>query len=134
LASQANRWMMEDSHPLTTSVWAEYLGFPNLSKRIDEWCTQQKPPQHIFLANPQLTDWVPDVHRNKQTDREWFFTKFQEKMDNLGWNYEVLSGNWNERTLQAENSLHQLIRMWKTQPLEDWVSGGTKKIQIGLKF
>lgn len=120
-ASQANRWLVEDSHPVTTSVWAEYLGFHQLRKEIDDWCQTQTPPDLILLTHPQGSIWVEDVHRKQQTDQDWFFNAFEERLQHLKWNYTIIQGNWQNRTRQAEDVVLKSIQQWKTQPLAIWM-------------
>lgn len=120
LAPQANRVLIEDSHPITTSVWAEYLGFHELSKQIDEWCKNQSAPDHIFLTHPGQTPWVDDIHRGEETNREWFFQAFEEKLKALGWDYEILKGDWDARNHQAKQSVENLMEAWTNQPMREW--------------
>jgi NadR type nicotinamide-nucleotide adenylyltransferase len=119
-SSEAKGWMIEDSHPVTTLVWAIMLGFDNLAHRIFDECRSAPAPHMVLLTHPSGTPWVDDVHRGAPTDRRAFFRCFEEVLGNLGWDFEVINGDWEARTVQACALVGLQLDQWKSTPLTGW--------------
>lgn len=133
LVSQANRWMIEDSHAITTSVWADYLGFGSLAQKIDGWCRTQIEPDHIFLTSPNQTPWIKAPHREEESNRDWFFNAFKEKLNQLDWKFEILNGDWVVRNQQAERQIDNLIARWEKESLSTWKTRSPISIEMPPK-
>jgi hypothetical protein len=64
--------------------------------------------------------WSKDVHRPEISDLQFFEHKFQEKLDEWGWDYSVVSGDWETRTAQAVAVRERFLYRWQTAVWADW--------------
>lgn len=119
LRAVADRWMCEDSHALTTAIWAEYLGHHDLAQLAYERAAQD-PPHHVIVSSIEGAVWSKDVHRPEISDLQFFEHKFQEKLDEWGWDYSVVSGDWETRTAQAVAVRERFLYRWQTAVWADW--------------
>lgn len=119
LAPMANRWLMEDSHALTTAVWAEHLGFPEIATRAYS-LAQADPPDEVILTSSLGALWIQDDHRKVPEDRQKFDALFRLRLDQLGWRYSVIEGDWDQRTRQAEAIRDAWIDKWHNDSWSQW--------------
>jgi NadR type nicotinamide-nucleotide adenylyltransferase len=115
----ANRWLVEDSHALTTAVWARYLGLSNADEAF-RWAREDKP-DHVLLVSPDGVPWVPDEHRYSAQHRQQFFDLFKAALDEWKFPYTVVHGSWEQRNEMAARVATDLIQTWRQQPLREWV-------------
>jgi len=123
----ANRWIVEDSHALTTAVWARYLGLANAEEAFT-WAREDRP-DHILLVSPHGVPWVPDAHRYSAEHRQDFFHMFKEALDAWQFPYTVIEGNWDQRNAMALEAAHGLIQGWRQQSLREWVPDHWRTVQ-----
>lgn len=112
MACQAARWMIEDSHPLTTSVWARYLGFTSLAEELHQKCREHTAPDLILLTHPEALPWIEDVHRPQPTDRIWFLQQFIAQLHDLKWHFHLLRGNMDTQKEEALTLVNMRVASW----------------------
>lgn len=132
LRAVANRWMCEDSHALTTAVWAEYLGHHDLAEYAYQ-CAQRDRPHHVIVCSTEGAVWSKDVHRPDQSDMAFFEHKFIEKLDEWGWDYSVVSGDWDTRTTQAVAVRERFLYRWQTAHWADWAGTSITQRRMGVQ-
>ena len=116
---QAGPWIVEDSHALTTAVWAERLGQPEIAQaalalaRVDR-------PHHVLLMAPGVP-WVDAPHRMRPDDGDWFTDAFRRQLEVWDWPHTVVTGStWTERTHRATEVRDRLLETWRTDSWETW--------------
>lgn len=112
-APHADRWVVEDSHALTTAVWAQQLGYPDEATRLFDRA-RRDAPHAVFLAASAGAPWVPEVHRSRPHDRENFEAAFRARLDEWGWAHTVLEGGWADRTHRAEGARDRFLDRWRS--------------------
>lgn len=132
LRAVANRWMCEDSHALTTAVWAEYLGHHDLATQAYNQA-QNDRPHHIIVCSTKGAVWEADVHRPEQSDLDFFEEKFIEKLDEWGWDYSVVSGDWDTRTAQGVAVRERFLYRWQTAHWADWAGTSINPRRLGIQ-
>src|SRR5690606_676748 len=93
LRGLATRWIMEDSHALTTGVWAQQLGQHDLAAKAFDMARADRP-HHLILASVEGAFWVADHHRKEGFDLMAFESAFRQKLDEFGWTYDIVRGDW----------------------------------------
>lgn len=129
LRGLATRWIMEDSHALTTGIWAAQLGHHDLARRAFEIAKQDRP-HHVILSSFEGVTWVADHHRKSKSDLQAFERAFREKLDEFGWSYDVVSGDWATRTEQALDARDGWLEKWRVAPWADWTQEATEATLI----
>lgn len=106
LAPSAGPILIEDTDPLVTLVWAEFLlGTPPDAVRA--LVERDAPPDLYLLLSPEVP-WHDDGVRYAGTDdiRRWFFTAIRKHLDALQRPYAVIGGgDWAARTAAAEQAI-----------------------------
>ena len=114
-----DKWMVEDSHLLTTMVWAQYLGHHDLAQEMERRARSDRP-HHVIVSAVDGAPWVADLHRPSPSNREEMETLFVQTLLRWGWSFDVVSGPWNERTQQAIASVDRQLTQWKTMSWPQW--------------
>lgn len=131
LRAVANRWMCEDSHALTTAVWAEYLGLEQLAQDAYEQAYGDRP-HHVVVCSTEGAVWNSDVHRPTPSDLEFFENRFIEKLDEWGWDYSVVAGDWETRTAQAVAVRERFVYRWQTASWAEWANTPLTLPRLGI--
>jgi HTH-type transcriptional repressor of NAD biosynthesis genes len=129
LRGLATRWIMEDSHALTTGVWAAQLGHHDLAHKAFEAAKQDRP-HHVILASIEGAFWVSDHHRKDKSDLQAFENAFREKLDEFGWTYDIVRGDWATRTEQSLDARDKWLERWRVAPWADWTQEATEATLI----
>ena len=124
LKGLATRWLMEDSHALTTAVWARELGFDQVADEAFAMA-RADPPHHTILASIEGAFWVADAHRRERSDLVSFERTFRQSLDELGWSYDVVVGDWAQRTEQALDARDRWLEHWRVAPWSEWTQAPT---------
>lgn len=112
-----NGLVFEDSHALTTALYARVHGFDDLAERYLREAEQDEP-HHVILASDQGAVWVPDLHRNEFVSLQ---QDFETILTSWNWPYTVVEGSWEQRTEQALGVVQELQGNWEQMQWEEWL-------------
>lgn len=107
LARKANRLLICDTDPLTTSIWSEVL-FGQCSSEVAKLATQRSYDLTLLLDVD--VPWVADVVRYLPDERRSFFERCQRTLEAHGRPYVIVRGSWEERWDIARSAVEQLLR------------------------
>lgn len=121
LRAVANRWMCEDSHALTTAIWAEYLGYNDVAEEAYA-LAKADTPHHVIVSSIEGAQWHGDVHRPSPSDVRFFEQRFRQRLDEMGWDHTVVNGDWDSRTAQACAVRNRFLYQWETATWPQWAN------------
>ncbi len=102
--------VIEDTDPLQTLVWAEYLLGnvpPALLARV-----ASSPLPDLYLLLGAETDWINDGTRysGNQERRDWFAARLAHWLDHFGATWRRIDAqDWTARQMQAEAILREVL-------------------------
>jgi NadR type nicotinamide-nucleotide adenylyltransferase len=94
LARSCNRLLVADTDALTTRLWSEAL-FGRVDDAVAELARAAR--YDLTLLCDVDVPWVADPLRYLPDDRERFFARCQQALEELGRRYVVIRGSWDER-------------------------------------
>lgn len=128
LRAVANKWMCEDSHALTTAVWALYMGYNDLANDILA-VAQQDVPHHVIVPSINGAVWIADIHRKEKSDLAFFENTFLNILNEWKWDYTIVQGDWDVRNRQAIAVRERFLHQWQTASWSQWTTHKTSDIQ-----
>jgi len=102
LARKANRLLVCDTDLITTMIWSEYfLGY------CPEWIrlAADRRSYDLYLLTDIDTPWVAEPQRVGDHLRAGFLARFQRELESRGRAYRLISGSYEERLRQAEQTI-----------------------------
>jgi NadR type nicotinamide-nucleotide adenylyltransferase len=106
LARQANRVLICDTDPLTTTIWADVL-FGNCPPAVAKLAEERTYDQYLLLDVD--VPWVDDAQRFLPHHRREFFDRCEMELKRRGRPYVVVRGGWEERFRTAVGAVEGLI-------------------------
>ena len=107
-ARECNRVLVCDTDAFATGVWHErYLGFA--SPEIETLVQNHRAPDLYLLADVN-TPFVQDGTRDGEAIRGWMHARFVEKTTQQNRKCVFLQGSFEERFLQAINSIDDILQ------------------------
>lgn len=103
-AKHANRILFCDTDLIVTQVWSE-IYFNECPEWISSINRQRR--YDLFLLMDIDIPWVDDGSREFPQLREYHFNRLKHELDSRHANYRIISGNFEERFLQAVNAVQQ---------------------------
>lgn len=93
-----NKLLLCDTELIVTKIWSEHK-----YNRCDPWIINQieKSDYHLYLLCDIDLPWVQDLQREHPTLRKHFFNKYECELQNMGFDYRVVSGLGKERLNNA---------------------------------
>ena len=108
-ALHANRLLFVDTEALITKAWAQVF-FSAVPDGLERFITPDRYALYL-LTEPHAREWQGDGWR-LQPDwnvRREFFERVRADLEAYGCHYIVLSGEWEERQIQAEAAVRRLL-------------------------
>ncbi|MGB0839803.1 MAG: AAA family ATPase [Chitinophagales bacterium] len=107
-ASKANKVLFSDTELLVTKIWSE-VKFGTCPTWIDFQIKQQD--YDLYLLMDVDVQWVADPLREHPNweQRQHLFYLYQQALEQLGVNYVVISGNYQERLQKATLEVKKII-------------------------
>lgn len=107
LARQANRVLICDTDLLTTTIWSEVLfgGCPDWIRRA-----ALERPYDLYLLLDVDVPWVNDTQRFLPHQRQEFFSRCRDALDQTGRSYRIIGGSWAERFSQASAAVRTVLQ------------------------
>ena len=96
---------VEDTDELATAVWAEMLmqkQLPNIEKKI-------KLPYLYLLMDPSVPFASEKIRYFDKEKRVLFFEKIKTKLNHYHAHYQILTGSWADREIEAKNIIQKLL-------------------------
>lgn len=104
-----NQMIFSDTEVLVCKIWTEVV-YGSCPNSIGELLAKQTFDFYL-LCDIDLP-WEPDPLREHPHRREELFVRYQKALDELGWSYDVVSGQGNNRLANAvrilENSYNSI--------------------------
>jgi HTH-type transcriptional repressor of NAD biosynthesis genes len=95
-----------DTDAFATEIWLErYLG-PGHDAR--GWPTRDRPIDRYLLTDPNVP-FVQDGIRDGEHLRTWMFDRFRHALEERGFPYEILSGSYERREVQAVSAIEHVL-------------------------
>lgn len=88
-----------DTYLLNLKLWSE-IKYDKPIPWIDEQLLELKKFDFVFLLNPDLP-WTQDGYRENKTNLHMLFSKFESALNDLAWDYHVVTGLGAHRTQSA---------------------------------
>lgn len=107
LATKANRYLFCDTDMLVLQVWCEYKYgkcHPWISERVRDHTYD------LYLLCDIDIPWVDDPLREHPESRKEIFEIYRQKLDPLGYRYEIISGMGEERLRTAIDRIDAMAR------------------------
>ena len=106
MAGQANGLLICDTDLITTEIWAHYF-----LEKCPKWIQELNKTRHydLFLLLSPDVPWVGDDMRHFENSRHEFFDLLEKLLIKREVNYEVVSGNYEERFNSAVRYIDELI-------------------------
>lgn len=101
LAAQANRYLICDTTPLTTMLYAEVM-FDTVADELA--ALSRRPYHHVFLCSPDVP-FVQDGTRRDEAFRQWQHDWYERELKARGVPYQLLGGSWEARLSMARAAL-----------------------------
>jgi HTH-type transcriptional repressor of NAD biosynthesis genes len=108
MAKQANRILFCDTELIVTQVWSE-IYFKGVCQPWIIWASQQRNYDLYLLLKPDIP-WKNDGLREYEQQREWMFGRLREELENRKLKFEIISGGYAERTLQAIEAVEKIVK------------------------
>lgn len=103
--NKANRYLFSDTELIVTKIWCLHK-----YQQCHEWILQQihQNTYDLFLLCDIDLPWEYDPQREHPHLREYFFNVYKKELENYGFPYIVISGNYDERLQKAINAIDKL--------------------------
>ena len=106
LEKYANKLLFADTDLVTTTIWSEFL----YQKCDDSIYQMAKDSDYdLYLLLDVDVPWVEDIVRYLPENRSDFFDKIEHKLQELGRDYVVISGDWKQRFSDAVYAVNKLF-------------------------
>ena len=96
---------VEDTDELATAVWVEML----MQKQLPSIEIQIKLPYHYLLMDPTVPFTSEETRYFDKQKRIEFFNKIKNKLDHYNASYQILTGSWSEREIEANIVIKNLL-------------------------
>jgi len=96
---------VEDTDELTTAVWVEML----MQKQLPSIEIQIKLPYHYLLMDPTVPFTAEKTRYFDKQKRIEFFEKIKNKLDHYNASYQILTGSWSAREIEANKIIKKLL-------------------------
>ena len=96
---------VEDTDELATSVWVEML----MQKQLSSIEIQIKLPYHYLLMDPTVPFTFEETRYFDKQKRIEFFKKIKNKLDHYNASYQILTGSWSAREIEANKVIKKLL-------------------------
>lgn len=106
LALQANRVMFCDTDMLTTTIWSDVL-----FRSCPQWITREasRRDYDLYLLLDIDVPWVNDNQRFLSDQRQAFFDRCKQTLEEHGRKFVIIRGNWQERFGVACEAVNKLL-------------------------
>ena len=111
LSREAGPVLIEDTDPLQTAVWAEYL-LGRVCEPLEAFIATMAPPDLYLLLSADVA-WLDDGTRysGDHEVRRWFFERCRSRLQAQGCRFVEIDGaSWSEREALAVSSVESLTR------------------------
>lgn len=106
MAKQANGILFCDTELIVTQVWSEIF-FNGVCQPWIVWASQQRHYDLYLLLAPDIP-WENDGLREYEHQRERMFERLRQLLDERKLNYEIIRGNYEERTQRAVEAVEKI--------------------------
>jgi NadR type nicotinamide-nucleotide adenylyltransferase len=106
LARQANRLLVCDTDPLTTSIWSDVL-YGQCAPAVQRAAEARR--YDLYLLCDVDVPWVDDVVRYLPDERASFFTRCVRELEARDRPYTIVRGDWEERWEIAVTAIEHLL-------------------------
>ena len=96
---------IEDTDELATAVWVEML----MQKKLLSIEMQIKLPCLYLLMDPSVPFTSEKTRYFDKQKRKQFFVKIKSKLDQYNAHYQILTGSWIEREIEAKEVINSLL-------------------------
>ena len=96
---------IEDTDELATAVWVEMLKqkqLPSIEKKITL-------PFHYLLMDPTVPFSQEKTRYFDKEKRDEFFKKIKNKLEHYNASYQILTGSWDDREIEAKKVIQKLL-------------------------
>ncbi|TND01834.1 MAG: putative ATPase/kinase involved in NAD metabolism [Bacteroidetes bacterium] len=101
---KANRFLFVDTELIIAKVWCE-----DVFGACPRWISEQLQPTHydLYLLTANDLPWVADPVRMNSQRRDYFFNWYKRELDQLGFDYAVINGRYEQRLLNAVKAIEK---------------------------
>ena len=96
---------IEDTDELATAVWVEML----MQKQLKSIEIQIKLPFHYLLMDPTVPFTSERTRYFDKQKRNEFFEKIKSKLEYYNASYQILTGSWDEREIEAKKVIKKIL-------------------------
>ncbi|MBU1009532.1 MAG: ATP-binding protein [Bacteroidetes bacterium] len=104
-ALKATNYIFADTEALVCDIWAKFV-FGTEPESIRQLLQNQH--FDLYLLCDIDLPWEPDPLREHPDERKILFDLYKDTLEQLGCPYAIISGEGNERLLNAVNAINQL--------------------------
>lgn len=105
-ALEANRILFCDTDLIVTQVWSEVY-FSGKCQPWIYWANHARRYDLFLLCAPDIP-WVNDGLREFEDKRNWMFERLRQELESRGLRYEIIQGQFAERTALAIRAVEGL--------------------------
>jgi len=107
LAFNANRLLVCDTDPLTTTIWSDWL-----FGECDPWILEaaEQRTYDLYLVTDVDVPWVADQVRYLPEARQSFFDRCITELTSRNRPFHVVTGSWDERLASAIEAVREILR------------------------
>ena len=98
-----------DTDLITIKIWSEFK-YGKVSERLLEWINSREYDLYL-LCRPDVP-WIPDPLRENPHNRDLLFDLHVEELNRLGKVFEIIEGNWDQRTANAIRIVTNYMKYW----------------------